>query len=276
MATAQDVVRHYASGDIAERLLAALRAANGPDAPITPESLAPLDQFHSRGLDVTREVADALSLEPGHRVLDIGCGIGGPARWIAAAYGCHVTGIDLTPEFCEAAEALNAATGLSDRVRIVHGSALALPFEGGSFDRAYSQNVVMNIADKVGFYREAGRVLRNGGLLALSNVALGPAGEPYYPAPWAESEATSFLSTPEQTRDEIAAAGLEIVWVKDTTPDQLAFYEQQRRRIAAEGPPKLGVHILVGERMKEYQRNTARGVQEGRLVAIEALCRKPG
>ena len=194
---------------------------------------------------------------------------------MAYTFGCHVTGIDLTPEFCAAAEALNVATGLSDRVRIVQGSAVELPFEDSSFDGAYSQNVVMNIADKVRFYSEAKRVLRPGALLALSNITRGPAGDPYYPTPWAETAATSFLSTPEQTREEIAAAGLEIVSFKDTTPVQVAGYEAQRKQVAAEGPPKLGVHILVGDRIKEYQRNSSRAVMEGRLISIEVLCRKP-
>src|SRR4029077_16713834 len=118
--------RHYGSIAIAERVLAALRAANGADAPVTPESLAPFDHFHGRGVIAHKEIAAQLALKPGERVLDIGSGIGGPARWFAAKFGVHVTGIDLTPEFCAAAVALNAITGLADRVRIVPGSALAL------------------------------------------------------------------------------------------------------------------------------------------------------
>src|SRR5438046_2901952 len=164
-----EVARHYGNAGIAARVLAALREAQGPDAPVTVDALAPLDQFHGRGPLATRELVALLQPQAGERLLDIGSGIGGPARWIAATFDCHVTGVDLTPEFCAAAEALNAATGLAERVRIIHGSALALPVPEGAFDAAYSQNVIMNIADKKQFYREAFRALRPGRRLALSN-----------------------------------------------------------------------------------------------------------
>src|SRR5437879_13358532 len=123
----QEVARHYRSDGIAERVIAAFREAHGADASLTPEDLAPFDQFHGRGPAATRELVALLQPQAGERLLDIGSGIGGPARWIAAKFECHVTGVDLTPEFCEAAEALNQATGLTDRVRIIRGSALALP-----------------------------------------------------------------------------------------------------------------------------------------------------
>jgi len=269
------VALHYTSADIAGRVLAAVRQALGPDVPITPDTLAAVDHFHGRGLAATREMAALLAPRAGERLLDLGSGLGGPARWLAAHFGCHVTGIDLTAAFCAAAEALNQATGMADRVRIVHGDALALPFPDGSFDRAYSQNVVMNIADKPRFYREALRVLRPGGVLALSNATSGPGGTPYYPTPWASTAATSFLAGAEETRAALEGAGFAVVSFRDTTAALLAAQIANRDHILREGLPALGPHVFMGPQFRDYQINSARSAAESRLGSLEALLRKP-
>jgi cyclopropane fatty-acyl-phospholipid synthase-like methyltransferase len=276
MNTAAAVGRHYGSAGIAERVLAAFRAASGPDVPVTPDSLAPFDHFHGRGVVATQEIAAQLVLQPGERVLDIGSGLGGPARWFAANFAVSVTGVDLTPEFCAAAEALNAATGLADRVTILHGSALALPVPDGAFDAAYSQNVIMNIADKRLFYREAFRALRPDGRLALSNLCAGPAGEPYFPVPWATTRATSFLATPEEMRADLLAAGFEIADFRDITEATREAQRRTRERIDKGEVPRIAVDIIMGERAREMQWNSIRSIEEGRGLAIEALVRKRG
>jgi SAM-dependent methyltransferase len=273
----RQVEQYYArsGGDIAERVLAALRRENGKDAAITVDALAPLDHFHSRGVVATRELAALLDPQPGERLLDIGSGLGGPARWIAAKFDCHVTGVDLTAEFCAAAEALNEAAGLAARVRIIHGSALDLPLPEAAFDRAYSQNVIMNIADKARFYAEAFRALRRGGVLALANLCAGPNGEPTYPVPWAETAATSFLVAPEEMRRQLAAAGFEILVFRETTAAIAPSQARNRAQLESGGAPALGVHIAIGERLRQAQINSARSLEEGRLATVEALCRRP-
>ena len=275
MPTPNPVATHYGNSGIAGRVLAALREVNGPDAPVTPETLAPIDHFHGRGALATEELVALLKPQPGERLLDIGSGVGGPARWIAAKSGVHVTGVDLTPEFCEAARALNAACGMADRVTILEGSALDLPVPDIAFDRAYSQNVIMNIADKPRFYREAFRALRPGGLLALSNNCTGEAGEPYFPVPWATTRDTSFLATVEQTRADLAGAGFEIVSFEDTTETQKEAAQRELTRLQKDGLPRLSPHLIMGERLREMRLNSVRSLAEGRVRSIEVLAKKP-
>ena len=267
---------HYSSDDIATRILAALRSAQGDDAgPVTPEVLAPLDHFHGRGVKATHEMVAHLRPEPGDRLLDLGGGIGGPARWIAARFGCHVTSLDLTPEFCRAAEELNAATGLSDCVGVVEGSAADLPFSEAAFDRVYSQNVAMNIEYKRRFYAEVFCVLRPGGVFAFSQYGAGPCGEPHYPLPWAAGPATSFLSSTEETRADVTAAGFDLVKFLDRTEEILPDLRENRRRLQEQGLPPLGLQTLMGEGIRDLQINVVRSAEEGRLTIIEALVRKP-
>jgi ubiquinone/menaquinone biosynthesis C-methylase UbiE len=272
MADRSSITDHYASEGIADRILAALRRERGSDVAITPDTLAPLDQFHGRGLDATRDLMAVLKPRAGEQVLDIGCGIGGPARWASAQFGCHVTGVDLTPAFCEAAVALTQACAMSDRVRILQGSALALPVPDQAFDRAWSQNVLMNIADKAGFYREAFRVLRPGALFGLTSLAAGR-GEPVYPTPWASTAATSFLGSVADTKADLAASGFELVAFREIAAP--ANQAQQREKLAREGLPALSIKVLMGERFLECQLNSMRNVEEGRTIALEYLLRKP-
>jgi ubiquinone/menaquinone biosynthesis C-methylase UbiE len=276
MAIESDVAGHYGSAGIAERILAALKAANGADAPITVEALAVLDHFHGRGIVATQELVELLKPRPGEHILDIGSGIGGPARWFAAKCGVHVTGVDLTAEFCAAAEALNRATGLADRVTIKNGSALALPVTDNAFDRAYSQNVIMNIADKRGFYREAFRALRPGGVLALSNLCLGKGGPVVYPVPWAETAATSFLVPREEMEADLRAVGFAIISFRDTSADIMPAQVRNRERLEREGLAPLGTHLIMGERLLEMQINSSRNLEDGKVATIEALVQKPG
>jgi cyclopropane fatty-acyl-phospholipid synthase-like methyltransferase len=150
--TDERVQDHYASAgtgsSIAARIAAAVRATAGPTTSITPETLAPFDHFHGGGLAATQELAAALQPQAGETILDIGCGIGGPARWIARRYNCSLTGVDLTQEFCDAARELNSLCGMAEQVRIVERSALSLPLPNAAFDRAFSQFMVMNVADR--------------------------------------------------------------------------------------------------------------------------------
>src|ERR1700751_4405758 len=211
MADDQRISGHYSSGSLMARLRAAL-AAEGidPDRP-TVEQLAPFDHFHGRGLEATQQAANLVAATPADHILDVGSGIGGPARYFATRFGCRVTGIDLTAEFCDVARVLARAVRLADRIAFEQGNALAMPFADAAFDGAYSMNVSMNIADKAGLYGEIRRVLKPGAWFVLAEVTQGPAGPPTYPTPWARTAETSFLSTPGETHAALAAAGFTVV-----------------------------------------------------------------
>ena len=276
MTAASDVSRHYSRGDLLARLEARLREDGVDPRRPTFEALAPYDHFHGRGVEATEDMADRLrGVAATDHVLDVGSGLGGPARYFARRFGCRVSGIDLTAEFCEVARRLTSFLGLGERVSFEEGDALAMPFGDAAFDGAYSMNVSMNIADKRALYREIRRVLKPGGWLVLSEVVQGPGGEPDYPEPWARTAATSFLATAEETRANLAAAGFTIESERDTTEAALAYSARARAVVEAGGkPPHRAVSLILGTLAEEAVANTGRALRERRTLPVEFRGRK--
>jgi len=275
MSDEREVSGHYSRGVLRARLRAAL-AEDGadPDHP-SLDALAPYDQFHGRGLEATIEMADALAIGSADHILDIGSGIGGPARYFANRFGCRVTGIDLTEEFCDVARELTRALGLDAKVDFRTGDALAMPFADGRFDGAYSMNVSMNIDNKAMLYREIHRVLKPGGWLMLSEIAKGPGTDPEYPTPWAASAKTSFLASPEATRRSLGEAGFDVVHERSTREQALAASARARAMSErGEKPPHRAVTLIHGEIAAAAIANTARALADGRLEPIEVLANR--
>jgi len=275
VATAREIAAYYGRGGLLARLNAALAEDGADPAHPSAPALAPYDFFHGRGVEATEELAAALSVRAEDHLLDIGSGIGGPARFMARRFGCRVTGIDITAEFCDVARHLNGLLDLEDRVRVEQGDALAMPFADAGFDGAYSMNVSMNIADKPAFYREIHRVLKPGAWLMLSEIAQGQRGDVDFPMPWAQSASASFLATPEETFASLDAAGFEVVHWRSTRDEALAFADRSRAAVArGEKPPHRAVMLIHAEYAKPAMANSARCLADGRIVPIEVLSRK--
>ena len=264
------VETHYSRGDLYDTILAALKAAGKDADHLTPDDLAPVDEFHGGQRPATIRLAELVDFTGIERVLDVGSGLGGPSRFLAWRYGCRVSGVDLTAEFVRIAEALTQLTGLVDRVDYRQGSALDLPFEDMSFDVVWSQNVAMNIADRDRLYGEMHRVLKPGGKLGLQEVAAGPGGPPHYPVQWARTPDISFLYSQEVTRTKLEMAGFRVLVWQDTTAAALASAVARAGSIVGP-PPILGTHLIIGADWEAMFRNSARNLEERRTELFNAV-----
>lgn len=257
---------HYRGAGLVERLKTALAAFGPEDRRLAPLQLASLDQFHTRGIAATTEIAKLAGITADMSVLDIGAGIGGPSRAIAASHGCRVTGIDLSPAFVEAARYLAERTGQSETLSFQIGNALELAFDNASFDIALLQHVAMNIADRSSLYSEIRRILKLGGRFATYDV-VSVDGAPFYPLPWARTSATSFLLTAEQTRAAIEHAGFRLQTWQDDTEAAKAWATQLR----ASPPPAPNLGVLMGPDFVELATNLGRSLVQGRLGILTAV-----
>jgi ubiquinone/menaquinone biosynthesis C-methylase UbiE len=258
---------HYHATGLSQRLKTALAALGPEDQRLTPQQLGTLDQFHTRGLAATAELAKLAGITPDMLVLDVGSGVGGPARFLAATYGCRVTGVDLSPPFVEAARYLTERTGQSGQVSFQTASALELPFEDAQFNVVLLQHVAMNISDRTRLYREIRRVLKSAGRLATFDVVLN-SGEPHYPLPWARTPATSFLVTPAATREAIETAGFHARAWQDDTEAAKAWFAELR---VSGPPPGLNLGAVMGPDFAQLAANLGRNLMEGRLGILTAV-----
>jgi SAM-dependent methyltransferase len=268
---AKSLSEHYSYHKQADAILDALRAAGKDPDNLTHTDLASVDQFHSRGLEATREMANLAGMRAGERVLDVGGGIGGAARTLAAEFGCEVTVLDLTKEFCRVGEMLTTRTRLSDRVKFQHGNALDMPFPDASFDVAWTQHSTMNIPDKERLYAEIARVVRPGGRLAMHEIMAGKVQPPHYPVPWARTPDISFISPPETVRALIANSGFrEIAW-QDQTQSALEWFSQRVAAGQSGASSPVSLQLILGDVFAPAFANQVPNLKEDRIAIIMAV-----
>jgi ubiquinone/menaquinone biosynthesis C-methylase UbiE len=271
----QDLVDHYTHGDLVAAIRSGIEALGKTIDAVTIDDLAPVDEFHIGGRRASEDFLSQLALTPDKHVLDVGCGLGGAARFVASRYRCRVTGIDLTPEYVETARVLCRWVGLEQRISLHQGSALSMPFADGTFDGAFMLHVGMNIADKTKLCAEVARVLRPRSLFGIYDVMRVGEGELTYPVPWAPTAASSAVAEPDEYRAALEAAGFAVIAQRNRRDFALAFFEQLRTRTAAaEGPPPLGLHLLMGRATPDKVQNMIRNITHGLIAPVELIACK--
>ncbi len=264
LTAARGIAAYWGRDGLEGAILGALAAAGADVDAMTIDDLAPADQFHGGGKPATDRLARLARFHPGCRVLDVGGGLGGPARTLAVEHGCRVTVVDLTESYVRAGRALTARLGLADRVRHEVGDALALDAAPGAFDAIWTQNSGMNIEDKPRLYAGFARVLAPGGLLALQEPMAGPVQPVVFPVMWARDAASSFLLPPAEMRALIESAGFRVRAWEDVTRETAP---------SAGGPvPAHSIQRLVmGEALEAILEAGHRNREEGRIVSIQAV-----
>lgn len=268
------IEKHYGRGKLMDSILNALSNSWKDLSRLESDDLAAVDEFHIRGREATVELAQFEDLGPGCRILDVGCGLGGSARYLAGEYQCRVTGIDLTQEYVDIANTLTDLVGLSERADFLQGNALNLPFEEDSFDVVWTEHAQMNIADKHQFYGEIARVLRLGGQFLFHDIFGGKKGLFHYPVPWAEDESINFLITPNELKEILMESDFKIGDWMDKSRESLGWFVKTKRKLQESGPPPIGFHLLIGNSAAEKFENQIKNLRENRFVVLQASAMK--
>lgn len=271
MSLEQTVSEHYSNKGLLDKIYKGLEKLGIDKNQLTQSDLSSFDEFHIGGSEGTLMLAEKLIMNASSSVLDIGCGIGGPARFLSSEFGCKVSGIDLTADFVNTGNSLTDQVGLSDKVKLIEASALNIPFADNSFDVSYMIHVGMNIADKDVLFSEAFRVTKPGGVFGIYDVMLIGNCELQYPLPWAVEEDGNAIASATDYISALIKAGFSLKHEDDKTDFANSFFEKMSARTdSSEGPPPVGLHLLMGDLTTQKIRNMAKLIKSG-IIAPKIL-----
>lgn len=266
---------HYRdSADLAARLHNLLREVGLVSGSVSPDDMAGLDQFHAGGIAATADLAELLPITRRTKVLDVGSGLGGPSRYLAYRFGCHVYGVESLEGYCEVARMLARLMKLEDEVSYRQADALNLPFPDDSFDIVWTQHVVMNIEDKASLYKELRRVVKPNGYLAFHDVVQSHGGSLHFPVPWAGDASLSHLMTADETHALLRDSGFENhVW-EDVTENTLDWFRARERNQASRKKTRLDLQAVMGNEFPTMLRNYRRNLEEDRCSVLQAVLQR--
>ena len=274
MVSITDIENFWTRGDLYSRINQAMSDSGLNNKKLEIEDLFPIDQYHARGIGATKDLGKRMPITKNQKILDVGCGLGGPARYYAKEFKCHITGVDITPSFIEIGNNFNRLTSMSTMVDLYVGNGEKLEFEDEVFDGAYSQHVTMNISDRMKFFSEIYRVLKKGSFFAFTEHGLGPEGDPIFPLPWADNQEMSFLLPLENTNAILKEIGFQNIKIIETGDKYIAGYEKLIQKQPKSEKPTLGIHVIGGSSMHERSINSMRSIMENRTLPFEIVCEK--
>jgi ubiquinone/menaquinone biosynthesis C-methylase UbiE len=266
--------QYYTTTNLFSSILKALNAAGKDINNLTTKDLAPVDSFHIRGIEATKDLASLVKIKPVDKILDVGCGIGGSARFLASNYGCFVTGVDITGEYCNVAAELSKLLKLENKTEFHHADAIDLPFEKESFDIVWSEHVQMNVENKQHLYQEIYRVLKPDGKLIFYDVFTGMEEKVFYPVPWAEDSSTDYLTGQNETKILLESLDFKINYWEDITELSKDWFTTAFAKMKNRKPYPLGLHLLMGENAEEKFHNMVRNLNEKKITVVQAAVDK--
>jgi SAM-dependent methyltransferase len=261
----------YGDGGLATRILLALEHAGIDVDNLSVDTLTPLEELHIGGRKHTLRMAELAGLAAGMRVIDIGCGIGGPARALAHHFGCKVSGVDLTREFCEVGRMLTERTGLDEMVEIHHADAVDLPFENDTFDVAWFQHTITNVPDKERLFHEIARILRAPGKVALYEIVSGTEPVVHFPVPWTRDRGLSFLVEEAELLGHLDSAGFVREAWEDLTGESIEYLTRVLSKPGRNGSPGLSPGVILGPEYRLMMTNVLKNLEEDRMRVVQGI-----